>query len=161
MMADAAPPPDGDLVVTLAWQGAADLDLHVVDPLGGEAWSGHPNTVKPPPPGTPMDPTAALASGQLDRDKNAGCARDNSAGEDVIWTTRTGTMGPVAPVIPPGTYAVRVDTPALCGDASAAWVVAVYAQGVLVGSAAGVSTSEDELYGHRAGAGVTALSFAQ
>jgi hypothetical protein len=160
MIADAAPPPDGDLVVTLAWQGAADLDVHVVDPLGGEAWSGHPNTYKPPI-GSPPDPTARLASGMLDRDKNSACERDNSAGEDVIWTTRDGPMGPVPPVIPAGTYTVRVDTPALCGDASAAWVVAVYAQGALVGSAAGVSTNEDTLYGHRAGAGVTALTFEQ
>ena len=30
------------------WDGAADLDLHVVDPLGGEAWSGNPNTIPTP-----------------------------------------------------------------------------------------------------------------
>ncbi len=155
----AATPPDGDLVVSLSWLGAADLDLHVVDGASGEAWSDHPTTYKPTGPGLP-DPTGYLSSGLLDRDKNASCRRDNSDGEHVIWKPRSGPLGPVSPVIPSGTYIVRVDTRSLCGDASASWCVAVDAAGIRLGEACGVSTSENALAGtHRAGAGVTALTF--
>ena len=55
-----APPPDGELVVGLHWDGAADLDLHVVDPDGDEAWSGDPNTWQRPPPGSEPTRSADL-----------------------------------------------------------------------------------------------------
>ncbi|MEO8552640.1 MAG: hypothetical protein ABI678_21835, partial [Kofleriaceae bacterium] len=51
LVADAVPPPDGDLVVGLGWASTADLDLHVVDPTGGEAWSNKPNTLPQAQPG--------------------------------------------------------------------------------------------------------------
>jgi hypothetical protein len=165
LVADAAPPPDGDLVVGLVWDSTADLDLHVVDPTGAEAWSGDPNTWKAPPPGMPADPNAYLSGGWLDRDANASCHLDGAPAEHVIWKTRTGVDGlgnpvPIAPVIPSGTYIVRVDTRAMCRDASASWYVEVYAAGALVAAARGVSVPEDVLTGdHRAGAGVTALTF--
>jgi len=166
LVADAAPPPDGDLVVGLVWDSTADLDLHVVDPLGDEAWSGDPNTWKPPPPGMQADPNAYLTGGWLDHDANASCHIDGDPSEFVVWTTRTGIDPgtnqpiPIAPVIPPGTYTVRVDTRSLCRDASASWYVEVFAGGVLLGAARGVSTSEDAITGtHRAGSGVTALTF--
>jgi hypothetical protein len=162
LVADAEPPPDGDLVVGLVWDSRADLDLHVVDPTGGEAYSGDPNTWKAPPPGTPTDPNEFLGGGWLDHDGNAACHRDGAPNEHVIWTTRTGSNGPVAPIIPTGTYTVRVDTRSLCGDAGAAWYVEVYAHGALVTAARGVSAAEDVITGtHRAGAGVTALTFTQ
>ncbi|MDB4956583.1 MAG: hypothetical protein JWO36_4152, partial [Myxococcales bacterium] len=62
--------PDGDLVFALTWDSTADLDLHVVDPLGHEAWSGDPNTWQPPPPGQPADPDAWRTGGILDHDGN-------------------------------------------------------------------------------------------
>ena len=36
------------LMVSLVWDSTADLDLHVVDPLGGEAYSANPNTWQMP-----------------------------------------------------------------------------------------------------------------
>ena len=65
----------------------------------------------------------------------------------------------MTPVIPAGTYTVRVDTRSMCEDASAAWYVEVYAQGALLGAARGVATPDDvaEITGY--GAGVTALTF--
>ncbi len=159
LVADAVPPPEGDLVVGLVWSSTADLDLHVVDPTGGEAWSGKPNTLKPPQPGVPVDPEAYLTGGILDRDGNASCHLDNPPAEHVIWTTRAGSLGPVTPVIPPGTYTVRVDTRSLCQDAAAAWYVEVYAQGVLLAAARGVATPDDVRGDHSYGAGVTALTF--
>ena len=155
-----APPPAGDLVVGLTWDSTADLDLHVVDPTGGEAWSQHPNTWQAPPPGEPSDPNAYLTGGWLDHDGNADCHVDGLPSEHVIWTTRTGSSGPIAPIIPPGTYTVRVDTPSLCRDASASWYVDVYSEGVLVGAARGVSTPDDVLDQHNEkGDGITALQF--
>lgn len=160
-------PPDGDVVVSLVWTSTADLDLHVVDPLGHEAWSGKPNTYTPPPPGEPMDPLAYLAGGILDRDANAGCRRDGRPREDVVWKPRRDPMGmTVPPSLPVGTYTVRVDTVSMCADASAAWTVAVYRAGALVGAASGLSTPgdvllpEDVALAHRGGAGVTALQLA-
>lgn len=154
-----APPPDGDLVVTLNWLGAADLDLHVVDPLGGEAWSGSPNTWQKPPPGTPIDPNAFLTGGILDQDGNAGCVRDGAPHEDVVWKTRTASSGmTITPVIPSGEYTVRVDARSLCGDASAAWSVDMYSHGERLAHAQGIATPYDATYEpHGAGAGITAL----
>lgn len=159
LVADAAPPPDGVLVVSLVWSSTADLDLHVVDPLGGEAWSDHPNTWQAPPPGMPADPNAYLTGGILDVDANARCAREGAPAEHVIWKTRTGSNGPIDPIVPSGTYTVRVDTRAMCSDASAAWYVEVFSQGALVGAARGVTTGDDVRDPHGASAGVTALMF--
>jgi hypothetical protein len=156
-----AAPPDGQLVVSLQWTGAADLDLHVVDPVGGEAWSDNPNTWQKPGPGTPIDPNAYLTGGILDHDGNAGCARDGVPTEDVIWAQHTVPGGMVIdPIIPPGEYVVRVDARSMCGDASASWVVTVTSQGELLGTAKGIATASDVSYEpHGAGAGITALRF--
>ncbi|MBV8755715.1 MAG: hypothetical protein JO257_00480, partial [Deltaproteobacteria bacterium] len=156
-----SPPPDGDLVVTLNWLGAADLDLHVVDPLGGEAWSGSPNTWQKPPPGLPPDPNAFLTGGILDQDGNAGCTRDGAPHEDVVWKTRTSSSGMmVMPIIPSGAYTVRVDARSMCGDASEAWAVTVYSHGEVLAQARGIATPSDVTYEpHGAGAGITALHF--
>ena len=159
VVAGAAPVPEGDLVVGLAWESTADLDLHVVDPTGGEAWSDHPSTTPTAQPGMPIDPAAYLAGGILDHDGNASCHLDNPANEHVIWRTRAGPDGDVPPVIPSGTYTVRVDARSLCKDAAATWYVEVYARGVLLAAARGEAVPEDVRGDHRAGAGVTALTF--
>lgn len=144
------PPPEGELVIGLAWDGRADLDLHVVDALGGEAWADDPNTWVPPPPGEPVDPSAYLTGGRLDRDANASCHHDGEPSEHVIWTRPP----------PAGGYVVRVDARAMCGDASAAWTVTAYRAGTAIGGARGVATRGDvELVPHGAGAGVLALRF--
>ena len=160
IVAAEAVPPTGQLVLGLAWSGPADLDIHVVDALGGEAWSDKPNTMIPPPPGTPIDPNSMehLKHGQLDRDANRACTRQTSPSEHVIWQ-----MPPQ-----PGEYIVRVDTRSMCGAASANWYVEAYVLGAdgameLVGAARGTATPADTLHGldqlglGRAGLGVTAL----
>jgi hypothetical protein len=161
LVAAAAPPPAGDLVVSLAWSSTADLDLHVIDPAGGEAWIGHPNTWQVPPPGTPgVDPCAWTTGGILDGDANANCARSGLAREDVIWTTRMCSGTSYAPVIASGTYTVRVEATSMCSDASAPWSVTVYHVGDAPRSAAGIATPDDVTYGvHGPGGGVTALQF--
>jgi hypothetical protein len=161
LVAADSPPPDGDLVVSLEWTGAADLDLHVIDPTGSEVWVGHPNTWQAPPPGTPGgDPCAFLSGGILDQDANAGCTRDDRPREDVIWKTRMCTTNQVAPIIPPGSYTVRVEARSLCGDASAAWAVSVQHELDVLGGARGIATPDDATYApHGRGAGTTAVQF--
>lgn len=149
IMALHEPPPEGPLVIGLVWDGAADLDLHVVDPLGGEAWTDKPSTYVPPPPGEPIDPEAYKRHGLLDRDANQGCRRDGRPREHVIWT--------VPP--PAGEYVVRVDVRAMCGDPIAHWSVAAYRLGELIGAARGASTPEEVELPHGAGAGALALRF--
>jgi len=149
LVANLAPPPTGELVIGLTWDGPADLDLHVVDALGGEAWSGDPNTWDPPPAGEPADPDGHLTGGVLDRDGNASCHRDGRPAEHVVW------------VVPPpaGDYVVRVDARSMCGAPSAAWYVTAVRDDTLLGAARGVATDADVQQTHGAGAGVRALRF--
>jgi hypothetical protein len=142
-------PVTGELVIGLAWDGSADLDLHVVEPGGGEAWSDKPNTMPVPAPGTPVDPLEYERHGILDHDGNAECRRDGRPSENVIWS--------VPP--PPGDYVVRVDARSMCGAPIAAGYVAAYRAGQLIGAARGVATPEDTLQPHGAGAGILALRF--
>jgi hypothetical protein len=152
-------PPQGDVVVTLAWIGTADLDLHVIDGAGHEAWQGHPNTQQIMPGAGPCD---WASGGILDHDANMDCARSGQTTEDVVWTTRTCLGTVVAPVIPPGMYTVRVEARDMCSDASAPWAVSVYQAGVLAASARGIATPYEATYDkHGAGAGTTALTFSE
>ncbi|MBX3154933.1 MAG: hypothetical protein KF773_02950 [Deltaproteobacteria bacterium] len=156
LVAEAEPPPAGELVVGLSWDGPADLDIHVVDPLGGEAWSDDPNTFDPKI-GEPVDPAEPPRHGILDRDANRRCRRDTLPSEHVIWS--------VPP--PPGEYIVRVDARDLCGAPSQAWEVAVYRcpgndpeACVALGAARGVAVRDDVVFApHGRGAGVLALRF--
>ena len=161
LLAVDAAPPAGDLVIALEWETTADLDLHVIDPAGEEAWQGHPNTWQAPPPGTPgVDPCAWASGGILDQDANAQCARDANPSEHVIWTTRSCGGQMVAPDVMTGTYTVRVEASSMCQDASTAWAVTVFSAGQVIGAARGIATQADVDYGtHGTGAGVTALVF--
>ena len=161
--------PESDLVVELAWDGRADLDVHLVDPLGHEAWADEPNTHKPPGPGEPPEnPLAYLEGGRLDHDANKDCHRDGRPRERILWSRVDADRFGVEYVPPPpGLYTVRVDTRALCGDAAAAWSLTVYshhgdpARVQVFGRATGVSTADDAEQPHGRGAGVLAVRFAR
>jgi hypothetical protein len=146
-LVELAPPPTGELVVSLAWRGAADLDLHVIDPDGVEIWSGNPNSYVPPAPGTPAPPDAWQQGGILDLDANARCSGGGLAQENVVWT---------APP-PSGTYAVRVDTRAMCGAAFADWSAAAYLAGEPVEAASGKGVPAMTRLEHGPGAGALAF----
>jgi len=147
-------PPAGELVIELAWEGNADLDLHVIEPgpFGGEVYADDPNSYTPTP-GEPIDPNEPPKHGILDHDGNRDCQRMPHPSEHVIWE-----MPP-----PAGEYVVRVDAPSLCGDGSAAWYVAAYrtigGTTELLGSARGTATPDHVLLPRGAGAGITALRF--
>jgi hypothetical protein len=123
----------GAMVVSLRWDTEADLDLHVVDPLGNIIWR---EDIRP-----------AGSGAYLDFDSNAGCVIDGRRLENVIWKDTP----------PSGRYQLLVDTFALCGETFANWTVEARLGGQLVGSAAGESLETDTEVPHDGGAGVLAL----
>jgi hypothetical protein len=140
--------PTGALVISLQWDTASDLDLHVVDAHGVEIWARHPNSWAPTP-GQPVDPNAWRTGGVLDADSNAQCLIDGRDAENVVWSQPP----------PAGHYVVRVDTVSLCEASSARWRVEVTSAGQTIATAEGASTVEATRGAHDRGAGVTALEF--
>lgn len=134
----------GELVVSLGWDNQADLDLHVLDPLGNEIYHGAPSSV---------DAFAASTSkgsaGVLNFDSNADCEGDQLRQEDVVWQDEP----------PSGRYSVRVDSASLCGASTARWRVRATLRDVQLGATQGVSLDSDTWGAHDRGAGVLALGF--
>jgi hypothetical protein len=164
LVADPVPLPAADagatLLVGLVWDNAADLDLHVVDPEGHEAWTGQPSTFPYPDPMTcNCVPVVQAAddmwdAGVLDRDDNKDCKfADATPSEHVVWHA----------LPPTGKYTVRVDARSMCGAPDVAWYVEVLdTNQQLLAAARGVSTPDDVTYAaHGAGAGQTALTFSR
>ena len=141
--------PDGALVITLAWDTEADLDLHVVTPAGVEVWARNINSYQAPPPGTPSDASAWQAGGILDFDSNAGCVIDGRRQENVVWQ--------VPP--PAGTYRVRVNTASLCGATAARWSVRARMGGGDITASQGISVPGDARFSKGPGSGVQAMIF--
>jgi hypothetical protein len=137
--------PTGTVVVTLTWDTEADLDLHVVDPLGNEISHGQPSSLPQVRPGE----DAGTTYGLLDFDSNAGCVIDGRRQEDVVWPNDA----------PAGHYTVRVDTTSMCGQPIAHWTVRATVRGVAGTPAAGVSVDWDTQGPHDRGAGLRALDF--
>jgi hypothetical protein len=96
----------GDVQVNITWNSPADVDLHVVDPIGDEAYWAHKTTV---------------SGGQLDLDSNAGCGSDGPRAENIFWATGL--------IPPPGDYIVRVDYWSNCGAVRTDYVVTVNVRG--------------------------------
>lgn len=133
LTASGLPFPEGALVVSLAWDREADLDVHVEIPGGGVIWKGD----------------IVDAGGMLDFDSNAGCVVDGRRREYVIWKDPP----------PPGHYVVRVDAFSLCAESFANWKVDVRLAGESLGRAEGESGVTDTHFPHDRGAGVLALDF--
>jgi hypothetical protein len=104
------------VVISLAWDSAADLDLHVVTPGGAELDPKHPITTMASDPSTPPP-----GAGVLDRDSNGSCVADNLRQEDAVFAD--------APA--PGIYVVRVDMFASCGAPAADFVLTERVDGVV------------------------------
>lgn len=139
--------PAGRLVITLTWDNAADLDLHVIDPRGVEIWKRNINSYESPPPDMPEAPNAPRPGGILDFDSNAACVADGRRAENVVY----------ADAPPSGRFAVRVDTSSLCGMPISHWRVEGFLAGASIGAAEGLSTELDTRFPHDRGAGVLAL----
>jgi hypothetical protein len=134
IVVDALGPPKGRLVVSLAWDGAADLDLHVTLPNGIVIYKRNPSD---------------LDGGRLDRDSNAGCVFDGQRSENVVWND--------AP--PRGHYQARIDTFSLCGAATSMWRLEAVLGGKTIAGATGTSTVNDLRFDHNREAGVLAFDF--
>ena len=70
----------------ITWNSTADVDLHVVDPLGEEVYWAH---------------KGAVSGGQLDLDSNAGCGTDGPRAENIFWASGL--------VAPRGDYVVTIN----------------------------------------------------
>ena len=99
------PVASGDVQVTLSWDSAADLDLHVADPNGDEVYFGSPEVE---------------SGGVLDLEGGFPCG-DPVRNEHVAWAQ------PATP--PPGTYEVRVSYYENCGAPETDYVVSIYNHG--------------------------------
>ena len=134
-----AAPPTATLVVALGWDSEADLDLHVLDPLGHEIWAGDISS---------PSLSAGGSAGKLDFDSNANCVIDGRRLEAVAWASP-----------PAGHYTVRVDDFSLCKASAAHWRALVLVQGAVSLEAQGVATGADARFAKQRGAGVLALEF--
>jgi uncharacterized protein YfaP (DUF2135 family) len=91
----------GDVQISVTWNSAADVDLHVVEPNGNEIYYGS---------------SRSSTGGELDLDSNASCGSDGPRAENIRWPTGRA---------PTGTYTVRVDYWSNCGAGSTDYVVRV------------------------------------
>jgi hypothetical protein len=123
----------GDVQVSISWNSAADVDLHVIEPGGEEVY--YANDVS----GT---------GGQLDLDSNAGCGTDGPRNENITWATGTA---------PAGQYIVRVDHWSNCGATQTDWVVTVQVKGAQPQVFTGSFTGDGDAGG--AGSGVEVTQF--
>ncbi|MEZ5063460.1 MAG: hypothetical protein R3B81_01945 [bacterium] len=91
----------GDIQVTVAWDTDADVDLHVVDPIGYEIyWADR----------------SSPSGGQLDLDSNAGCFTDGVRNENITWGVGAAPLG---------TYTVRVDYWSNCSFSQTKYTVLI------------------------------------
>lgn len=94
----------GNLQVSLSWDKASDLDLHVIDPSNFEIYYSR---------------KTSTSGGTLDLDSNAGCSIDHVNNENITWATAA----------PSGTYKVLVDNWSSCGQSPINYVVTVTVAG--------------------------------
>lgn len=147
----AATPVTGAMVISLEWDGPADLDLHVVAPVAGgtgtvEIWSKKRNSLAPRAVTQgPYTAAEIAAAGVLDFDSNSGCVNDGRDNENVSWVQRP----------PPGHYLARVDAPSLCGAATVRWRLTVSFEGDAVAEVFGQLGDAATAADHVAGAGLT------
>lgn len=99
--------PASELLVSLAWDAAVDLDLHVELPSGVIVGAKNINAFEPLP-GVQPPPDGKTLGGYHDHDSNQQCTLDLRNRENVVWQ--------VAP--PPGKYRVYAELYSACDAAS-------------------------------------------
>lgn len=92
--------------MNITWDSRADVDLHVLDPLGEEVYWAH---------------KTAVSGGTLDLDSNAGCGSDGPRAENIFWGSGL--------IAPRGDYVIRVDYWSNCADVKTNYVVTVNTRG--------------------------------
>ncbi len=89
----------------MAWTGATDVDLHVIDPAGFHVYFAD---------------RIAPSGGRLDLDSNPACSIDNVNNENIVWPTNGA---------PQGQYTVMVDYWSDCQQPRSDYVVTVQVRG--------------------------------
>ncbi|HEY6725253.1 MAG TPA: hypothetical protein VI197_14560 [Polyangiaceae bacterium] len=105
-----APP---ELVVSLSWDRAADLDLVVVAPSGKQVSPKDPSTVNLDEAG---DPVPGETVGVFDLDSNAGCRGDGRRLENLVFQERP----------EPGRYLIYANLFDACGEDSVRFSSVLY-----------------------------------
>jgi len=126
----------GDVQVNITWDSRADVDLHVVDPLGEELYWAHKTSV---------------SGGQLDLDSNAGCSSDGPRAENIFWASGL--------VAPRGDYVIRVDYWSNCSEVTTKYVVTVNARGKPPQVFTGVFTGAGDGGGKGSGKQITTVTY--
>lgn len=124
----------GDVQISLSWNSAADVDLHVVDPSGEEIYYGS---------------RESASGGMLDLDSNAACGSDGPRNENITWPVHGA---------PSGTYHVLVDYWSACAAASTDFTVAVNARGMEPQTMTGTFTGDGDRGGAGDGMEITTLT---
>ena len=124
----------GDVQVSVSWDTASDIDLHVVDPSGEEVYWGNPSS---------------RSGGQLLVDSNSACTIDGRQIENIKW----------AGTAPGGVYTVRVDYWSSCGVAQTNYTVTVK-NGASTQTFTGTFTGTGDRGGRGSGRTVTTFSHA-
>ena len=127
----------GDVQVSVSWDVDSDLDLHLVEPgaTGEEIFWGNPSSV---------------TGGTLDLDSNPACAIDGVRNENIGWPTGAPNHG---------TYTVRLDHWADCGEAESRYVVTVRVKGHAIQTFTGTVTAPGDSGGVGSGATITTFSY--
>lgn len=113
--------PPAALLVSLGWDTAADVDLHVVDPNGVVIGAKNLNSL-PDPLVAVTDPDAWMQGGYLDFDSNQECRPDLRNRENVVW------LNPP----PPGRYQVFAHLFSPCEQPSATMLAVVQLDGEVI-----------------------------
>lgn len=101
-----------NLVVSLGWDAAVDLDLKVVTPTGKIVDAKHPNTADPVDGKVDLE---APGVGVMDRDSNGDCRIDDKNRENLVFETPP----------PPGRYGIYADLYEACGKSSVRFEVSI------------------------------------
>ncbi|HJQ19999.1 MAG TPA: hypothetical protein VJ867_06600 [Gemmatimonadaceae bacterium] len=126
----------GDIQVSVSWNTATDVDLHLLEPGGEEIFYGNDQSA---------------AGGSLDLDSNAGCSIDNKNNENITYPN----------VTPPhGTYTVRVDYWDSCNiSGSTTYVVTVQVKGHATQTFNGTFTGTGDNGGSGSGTTITTFTY--
>jgi hypothetical protein len=123
----------GDVQVSVSWDQATDVDLHVIEPSGTEVFWGAPTSA---------------TGGVLDLDSNGVCSIDGRNTENIRWASSA----------PSGTYIVRLDYFQNCGVAVPTTYVVTVNNGGTTTIFTGTLSPSDQDFGNL-GAGKTITTF--
>ncbi len=125
----------GDIQVSVSWDAASDVDLHVVDPSGEEIYFAN---------------RRSASGGELDLDSNAGCGGQDVRNENITWADGTA---------PRGQYTIRVNYWSACSVDRTNYVVTVRVRGQATRTFTGTFTGSGSGGGLGSGDVITTFTY--